>query len=291
MHTSLDCVPCLLRQALEASRLVSADPGIHKQIMREVLHWAYQMDLNQSPPFMAQHFHRRLRELTGITDPYRAAKRQANQVCSTLAPTFRQIILASQNPLMTAAKIAIAGNVIDMGPNGNFTNPEIEISMRNSLHENYWGDDEHFIGEVARAKNILYLADNAGEIAFDQLLIEQLSPQRVTLAVRGFPTINDATMIEAKEIGLDKMVKVISNGSDAPGTILNDCNYRFLKFFREADLIIAKGQGNFESLSHQPGNIFFLFKIKCPVLSFDIKQPIGTQVLIHHETYIRTSAF
>jgi uncharacterized protein with ATP-grasp and redox domains len=291
MHTSLDCIPCLLRQALDAARLITPDPMVHEQIMRDVLECAYQMDLNQSPPFMAQHFHRRLRELTRISDPYRAAKRQANELCNALAPKLRPEILASQNPLMTAARIAIAGNMIDMGANGHLSNAEIENSMHNALDGSFWGDEERFIHEVAQAKQILYLADNAGEIAFDRLLIEQISPERVTVAVRGFPTINDATMIEAEEIGLNQMVKVISNGSDAPGTILNDCSPKFKRIFHRADLIIAKGQGNFESLSHYSRNIFFLFKIKCPVIADQIKKPLGTQVLIHHETCLWTSPF
>lgn len=262
MHTSLDCIPCLLRQALDAARLVTPDPLVHEQIIREVLHWAYEMDLNQSPPFLAQHFHRRLRELTRISDPYRAAKRQANQLCNALVPALRKDVLASPNPLLTAAKIAIAGNMVDMGANGHLTNSEIEKSMHAALNGNFWGDEESFVQAIIHAKKILYLADNAGEIAIDRLLIEQISPDKVTVAVRGSPAINDATIIEAKEIGLDRYVKVISNGSDAPGTILNDCSPKFKKTFEEADLIIAKGQGNFESLSHHPANIFFLFKIK-----------------------------
>ncbi len=291
MQTSLDCIPCLLRQSLDAARLITPDPLVHEQILREVLHWAHQMDLNQSPPFMAQHFHRRLRELTGISDPYRAAKRQANLLCNALVPTLRLDVLASPEPLLAAARIAIAGNMIDMGANGHLTNTEIEKSMHSALQGNFWGDEQRFVQDVKQAQKILYLADNAGEIAFDRLLIEQISPDKVTLAVRGSPAINDATMIEAKEIGLDRIVKLISNGSDAPGTILNDCSQKFRKIFYEADLIIAKGQGNFESLSHQAGNIYFLFKIKCPVIANQINQPMGTQVLIHHETCIRTRPF
>lgn len=289
MQTSLDCIPCLLRQALDAARLITPDPMVHEQILREVLHWAHQMDLNQSPPFMAQHFHRRLRELTGVADPYHKVKSQANQLCNALVPLLRHDVLASKNPLLTAARIAIAGNMIDMAANGYPSHNEIEKSMRSALQANFWGEEQRFIQEVARAKNVLYLADNAGEIAFDRLLIEQISPEKVTVAVRGFPAINDATLIEANEVGLDQIVKVISNGSDAPGTILNDCSPKFRKAFQKADLIIAKGQGNFESLSHHPANIFFLFKIKCPVIAVQINQPIGTQVLIHHETCIRTS--
>jgi hypothetical protein len=125
----------------------------------------------------------------------------------------------------------------------------------------------------------LYLADNAGEIAFDRLLIEQISPERVTLAVRGAPVINDATLVDAQAVGLDEIVKIVDNGSDVPGTLLNDCSLEFRRRFAEADLILAKGQGNFESLSNQSGNLFFLFKVKCPLVANQIQQPIGMQVL------------
>ncbi len=127
----------------------------------------------------------------------------------------------------------------------------------------------------------MYLADNAGEIAFDRLLIEQILPERVTVVVRGAPVINDATPIDALTVGLDRVVAVIDNGSDAPGTILTDCNQELRDRFANADLIVAKGQGNFETLSNELGNIFFLFKVKCLVIADLVHQPIGTQMLVH----------
>ena len=132
----------------------------------------------------------------------------------------------------------------------------------------------------AGAQSILYLADNAGEIAFDRLLVEQIPTERVTVAVRGHPVINDATLHDAQAVGLDRIVEVVENGSDAPGTILKDCSADFRRRFAEADLIIAKGQGNFESLYDAPGNLLFLFKVKCSVVAGHVRQPIGMQVLI-----------
>jgi len=134
---------------------------------------------------------------------------------------------------------------------------------------------------VIGAKSILYLADNAGEIVFDRLLIEQLPRERVTVAVRGAPILNDVTWVDATTVGVDTLVKVIDNGSDAPGTVLADCSDAFQKQFAEADLIISKGQGNFETLSDSPENIFFLFKAKCPVVADQVGCPVGTQVLHH----------
>jgi hypothetical protein len=126
----------------------------------------------------------------------------------------------------------------------------------------------------------LYLADNAGEIVFDGLLIAQLPRDRVTLAVRGAPILNDATLEDARAAGLGEMALLVDNGSDAPGTLLDECGPVFREAYRQADLVIAKGQGNFESLSGEGGTIFFLFSVKCPVIADHSGHPQGTQVLL-----------
>ncbi len=280
MNTALDCIPCLLRQTLEASRMVSKDTAVHEQMIREILRWASEMDLRISPPAVAQHIQRRLRQITGVEDPYRAAKARQNQMALELLPTLRAEIQSSATPLETAAHIAIAGNMIDMGAHGKTSEADIYQALQQAASAPFYGEMDLFSRAIDKARSILYLADNAGEIAFDRLLIEQISPERVTLVVRGAPVINDATRVDAHAVGLDKIVAVLDNGSDAPGTLLEDCNPEFRHRFTNADLIIAKGQGNFESLSHQPGNIFFLFKVKCPMVSRHVMQPVGTQVLV-----------
>ena len=133
---------------------------------------------------------------------------------------------------------------------------------------------------IGNAGSILYLADNAGEIVFDRVLIEQLSAPRVTLVVRGAPVINDATMIDACAAGLHEIVNVIDNGSDAPGTILEDCSEDFRRRFTEADVVLAKGQGNFETLSDAPREVFFLFKAKCSVIAERAGWSVGSLVLM-----------
>ena len=135
--------------------------------------------------------------------------------------------------------------------------------------------------DAANAQDILYLADNAGEIVFDRLLIEQLPMQKITVVVKGFPIINDATMEDAVAAGLTEIVSVIDNGSDAPGTILEICSDAFVSRFEQADLIITKGQGNYETLSDIDKNIYFILKAKCPVIASDLGCPIGQMVLIN----------
>jgi len=281
MKTYLDCIPCFIQQALSAARHVSGDPEVQEQIIREVLGHVGTIDFNAPPPLMGQFFHRRLREITGIPDLYKAEKEMQNRLALNLLPNLKKQIEAAKEPLLLAVRLAIAGNIIDLGANGNLTVAAVHDAVNQALNEPLEGNWEEFRQAVDKARNILYLADNAGEIAFDRLLIEQISPERVTLVVRGAPVINDATMLDARTVGLHEIVEIIDNGSDAPGTVLSDCSPEFVERFEAADLIVAKGQGNFETLSNEPRNIFFLFKVKCPVFAIHIGQPVGTQVLIH----------
>jgi damage-control phosphatase, subfamily I len=280
MKTSLDCIPCLMRQALDAARLVSTDSAVHGQIIRDILRWGGEIDLEQSPPAMSQRIHHRLREITGANDPYREAKNRLNHVAMELIPALRAEIESASDPLLMAARLAIAGNRIDMGIFGNLTEEDVRQAVKQAFTEPFYGEMDQFRQAVEQAQSILYLADNAGEIAFDRLLVERILPERVTFVVRGAPVINDATFADAQAVGLDQIVHVIGNGSDAPGTILDDCSQEFNSRFDDANLIIAKGQGNFETLSHEPRNLFFLFKVKCPLVADHVHQPVGTQMLV-----------
>jgi len=257
---------------------VTDDPAVHEQVLREVLRSAAEMDLAQSPPVVAQQIHRRLRQLTGVTDPYRAVKDGFNRMALDMLGEFSAKVRKGPDPLAVALRLAIAGNVIDLGVNGDLTEVEARQALAGALEEPFHGDVEVFRQAVEAAGDILYLADNAGEIVFDRLLVEQLPTDRVTLVVRGGPILNDATMADAEVAGLCDLVEVIDNGSDAPGTIVADCSEDFRRRFAAADMIIAKGQGNFEALSDEAADIYFLFKAKCPVIADHVGLPVGTHV-------------
>ena len=279
MKTSLDCIPCFIRQTLDAARLVSIDPADQERIVRDVLRWAVEIDLTRSPPVVGQRIYRQLREITGRDDPYRSAKEQQNRIAMSLWPDLKAEVDSAEDPLAMAIHLAIVGNVIDMGTDGNLTESDVRQSINQALLEPLPTEWNGFHQAVVEAQSILYLADNAGEIVFDRLLIEQLSPQKVTLAVRGAPVINDATLDDAHAVGLNEIVEVIDNGSDVPGTDLDDCSDEFRERFETANLILAKGQGNFETLNDEPGNIYFLFKVKCPVIASYVNMPVGAHVL------------
>jgi uncharacterized protein with ATP-grasp and redox domains len=260
--------------------MATDEPASHEQMLRDVLRLTSEMDLADSPPVIGQRIHRRLRELTGTADPYASVKRRFNRMALDMLPELHSKIAAAQDPFEAAARLAIAGNIIDFGPKGNTTEQDALDAISNAFTEPLHGDLLAFQDAAGHAEHILYLADNAGEIVFDRVFIEHLLPKRVTLAVRGAPVINDATIVDAKAAGLTELVEVIDNGSDGPGTILGDCGKTFLDRFHAADCIIAKGQGNFETLSEESAPLFFLFKAKCPVIAAHARVPIGAQVLL-----------
>jgi hypothetical protein len=288
MKMSLDCIPCFVRQATDAVKMSDLSDEEQKRLMQNVLQWIGEFDFNETPPAFSQSINRRLRSVLPTDDPYRTTKDMHNKMASSLIPSIRQHLKSSPDPLMMAVRYAISGNIIDLGSKSNISHEEIYAALQNTPLQPIYGDINAFKKAVQKAKNILYLADNAGEIFFDRLLIEQLSGKKITVAVRGAPIINDATIADARAAKIDDIAEIIDNGSDAPGTILDDCSSEFRRIFNEADVVIAKGQGNFESLSDEPREIFFLFKTKCPVISRHSGFCMGTYVLAHrfHGQYI-----
>lgn len=280
MNSSLDCVPCFARQALEAARAATDDEQRQEAIVRAALRAIADGALDQPPPAMAQRIHRALRALTGDPDPYREIKAGFQRMALDMLPVLRREVAEAADPLAMAVRIAIAGNVIDLGAYAGLSPEAVRVGFGQVLREPVVGDVDALRAAIGRARRILYLADNAGEIVLDRLLVEQLPLERVILATRGAPVLNDATLAEAREAGLDALVALMDNGSDAPGTELADCSEAFLERFREADLIIAKGQGNFESLSHVEAPIAFLLKVKCPLAAEHAGLPVGTHALI-----------
>jgi len=278
MQTYLDCVPCFVRQALEAVRFVSDDPAVHAAVLRRVLRGAAEMDLHQAPPAMGRLIHRFIRDATGDGDPYRAVKQQFNRLALGMYPALKATVARSASPLETAVRLAIAGNIIDFGITASLTEATVRETMERALREPLIGSVDSLGRQAERADEVLYLTDNAGEIVFDRVLIETLPAGKVTVAVKGSPVINDATFDDAVAAGLTECCEVIDNGSDGPGTLLETCSVSFRQRFDRADLIIAKGQGNYETLSDVPRPIVFLLMAKCPVIARDIGCAVGSLV-------------
>lgn len=279
MRTFIDCMPCFVRQSLEAIRQATDDVSMHEQMLRRILSLTSAMDMSQSPPSVGRQIHEWVRNLSGNDDPYRLIKRQFNNVALGMVPQLRHRITTSVDPLETAIRLAIAGNIIDFGVYGSIQQNDLEKTINDCLAAEFdIVELAEFKSAIAEVNTILYLADNAGEIIFDRLLIEQLPFEKITLAVKGSPIINDVTMEDAVTAELTSLVDVIDNGSNAPGTLLEDCSAEFLTRFEKADLVIAKGQGNYETLSDTNRPIYFLLKAKCPVIANHLGCDVGQMV-------------
>ncbi len=283
MNSTLDCIPCFLRQTLEAVRFVTDDEALCRDVLRRVLRLTSEMDIDVSPPEAVTRIHAIVREMTGARDPYLDVKNAFNDMAERMLPELADKVEASDDPLRAAVMLAVAGNVIDFGVDGDLTVEQARRAVEKSLEEPFYGDVEAFGRDVERAERILYLADNAGEIVFDKLLLARLPLDRTTIVVRGGPVLNDVTMEDARRVGLFDLAEVIDNGSNAPGTVLHDCSEDFVDRFRRADLIIAKGQGNYESLSGVSAPLAFLFKVKCRVAAAYSGRPLGAHVLHRSE--------
>jgi len=271
-----------MRQALEAMRFSTDDVSLQQRFMREIFLCAADLDFAQPPPSFAQKIHRRLREITDVKDPYLKVKQSFNRLALKMLPQIEHTIGEADDPFAMAVKFAIAGNIIDSGAKAALSESEVLETLNKTVAMPLLGDTDSFKKAVNNATDILYLTDNAGEIVFDRLLINFLPKGRTVLAVKGCPVINDALIADAEAAGLTKLIKVIENGSDAPGTILEDCSAEFIEIFKNADIIISKGQGNYETLSGRTENIFFLLKVKCPPIAADIGFPPGSHVLLEN---------
>jgi len=278
MNVHLDCFPCFLRQALIALRLGTKDETVKEHVLKSVLDDIKRSDTSKPPAYTTTFIHRTVRQLLG-RDPFRDIKSEYNQIALGLYPSLKTLIRESPDPLWTGTRLAIAGNVIDFGI---FTSIDIEGTIKRSLDSQLAVDDySDFRNAVRESDEILYIADNAGEIVFDRLLVEELISfgKNVIVAVKGAPVINDATAEDAIESNLVQACNVIDNGSDAVGTILQWTSSEFKEIFKNTQLVISKGQGNFETLFGSRENMFFLFQAKCHVVSRELGLPIGSMLL------------
>jgi len=172
MKCTLDCLPCFVSEGLNVARMATSDPRIQERIVRETLCRASQADLTQSPTLFGGSLRQWVREITGQADPYLAVKQESNRLALALLPAWRERLRTAANPRLTAVKMAIAGNVIDYGMNGDLTAETIPAELESSLTGLFHGDVAEFFATAERATEILFLADNAGELVFDRLLLE-----------------------------------------------------------------------------------------------------------------------
>lgn len=254
-----------MHQALRAGRMATADEQVQKMVLDAAGEMVRDISLDMTPPQIGERLYREIHEITGVEDPYRAVK--DGDIAEALAsmPKFREMLEGSEDRLVGAVRLAIAGNVIDHGVQRHFDmRTAVEAVMQQPFALFAL---EAFLERLERTPFVLYLGDNAGESVFDRLLIEELQ-KPVIYVVRDNPVINDVTYADAVTSGIDEVAeRIISSGSGAPGTLLNRCSREFMELFRETSLVISKGQGNYEALSDCGDHIFFLLRAKCPVIA------------------------
>jgi uncharacterized protein with ATP-grasp and redox domains len=287
MQLRLECIPCLVRHAFDISAQVK-DAARRELFMRKVLALAAGMDYGRMPPLAARDIYALLEETTGLKDPFREVKDQSNRKALELYPWIESIVRGAVDPLDAALRIALAGNMIDCG-RGSVDGLDMRKAVLRYLEADFALDDRaRLFTELDGARSILYVLDNAGEIVFDRLLVERLGARRVVCAVRSGPIINDATYEDARLTGLTEVCEVIPSGSDASGTPIEACSARFREVFESSDIVIAKGQGNFETLFDEHRDVFHLFVAKCPVITDEIGAPQGGALAFFNSSRGRT---
>lgn len=258
---SYDCINCAI-----GSLITLFDKGLisdeHKdEAMRKLLQHLSTANYLQSPVHLGKSMHRTIRNVLNNPDPYREIKKESNATLMDYYPVFKHEVLTDADPFQLALRMALAGNIIDFGPNHRFdwkktmdrarsTHPAIDHSA-------------HLKEALKNTETLLYIGDNAGEIVMDRILLETIDHSNTFFAVRGSPIINDITIQDATDVGIDKIATIISNGDDAPGILLDSASAEFREIFERADLIISKGQGNFEGLVGCGKNIYYLLIAKC----------------------------
>ena len=273
MKISAECIRCVLDSAMEL--MVRQLPEAHhRRIAGELLELAQQQDWDASPPEFAEKLYSRLIDCGGHADSFREAKDRSTELALQLLPEMRRRIAAAPDEFTATVKAVIGGNIIDCGVDRTLDIPEAVSRLRGVFDMELAPEKvRRFQRAFERAETVFYVLDNCGEAVFDRLLIERCRG-RVTLGVRGDFILNDITRRELAASGLGEF-PVLDTGSRTPGVPLGSANPEFLKAMRAADLVIAKGQGNFETLTEFDRPIACLLRVKCPVICRCLARPAG----------------
>jgi len=283
VRTYLECIPCFIKQSLEAAHMATDDEEIQTEVLREVMKHLQNISLTNSPPELSREVHKIIREITKSKDPYKKVKDQSNEMAKKEYPYLKKLVNESDDPLLMAIKLSIVGNVIDFGTTNRFNIDDmIDNAVKREFDANSY---PQFKRTLEQSETILYLADNTGEIFFDKLLLEELAKRQkqITYVVKANPIINDALVGDAEFAGIDKLATIIEGDSGQklsfPGMILSYSSKNFLEIFESSDMVLSKGQGNYEGLSDVDRDVFFMLVVKCPLVAQDIGCEVGKIIL------------
>jgi damage-control phosphatase, subfamily I len=282
MKAKVECIPCVFRQALATARCITDDPAVHENILHRVAEVYSTKKVKSTPAHFSQTVYEIIADVTGVRDPYAKEKKQFNELAMAMVPECEKALDESNDPIKTAAHLAVAGNIIDLGIGKDL---DIHGTLETALHVPFTHNDLPELKEdLNSAASLLYVGDNAGEIVFDRIFIETLQKLfpalKITFVVKSGPIINDATMEDAEAVGMTKVCDVIETGAACVGAPPDKVNDTFKKAFYDADLVISKGQGNFETLSSiTDQTIYFILKAKCDLVAAELGVSFGNSVL------------
>ncbi len=271
----------MFRQALNTARVATKDTKAHTEILRRLARILPTLDMNRAPAAISKPVYDIVFDVTGIRDPYARSKKETNQAALELLPALEASIHHSKDPLKNAIHLAVAGNIIDLGIGHAF---DLKKDVARIMKQPFAIDHTTpFRKELKPGRKLLYLADNCGEIVFDRVLIEQLltAGLKVTVAVKSGPIINDAMREDAEFAGITALCPVIETGSDDIGVGWANASPAFRRQVRGADVILAKGHGNFETCIGKRGNYYFLLKAKCDIVAAELGVRNGDTVFKH----------
>ncbi len=267
MKSYVECVPCALNQCINTLNVSGVSEDLKEKTVSKLIEKLKNYNFNIPPSYNSDMAYETCKEVTKISDPYYKLKKKYNKLALEIYPELSDIVKSSNDPLYTAAKISVEGNIIDLGINLHYGK---EVDFKKIINDISniplaINDYNKFKDSLEDAENILYIGDNAGEIVFDKIFVREILKKKknVIFSVKSGPIINDATMEDAKETGITDLVKVIETGAAKSGVNFNYVSEEFIKIFRGVDLIISKGQANFECLDEIDKNIFFILKAKC----------------------------
>lgn len=272
------CVECIINQSRRVAETIGADETLSNDLISTVEQMSYDFPFSQTPPEVASDVYEKMAEIAHKEDLYEEVKQHSTESAIQFLPLLRREIETSSNILLTATKVAVAGNVIDLAAEVTF---DLDEEIAKIFDTEFSHNDFTLLqASLEEARTVLYIGDNVGEHIFDYLYIETLQklyPQlEISYMVRGGAIINDVTMKEAQEAGFDNLCHLVDSGVNTPGFVYERANEKSQKLFDEADMVIAKGMGNYECLSptHR-GNLVFLLKIKCTVVAASLEKEVG----------------
>ncbi len=271
MKVYAECYLCFISQAIRTTQLSTQNREKLLEVTHNVINVLRNTDHSMPPPLISDDVYGTIRKTLNIDDPYKTIKEKYNKIAYEYTPALKNKINTSKDRLLCALKISLAGNIIDFG--AQMSNFNIEETLDDVIENGFKINSiDKFRNDLKNAKSLVFIADNAGEIVFDKMLLEtikELYPNiNITVVVRGGPIINDVTKDDITGLGLEKIATIVDSGQAIPGYWPKVCSGECLKIQNSADIIIAKGQGNFETLSEiRDKRIYFLFIIKCSVVS------------------------